>query len=192
MSCSLRVFALCWCLALPFVGSSAQAEEQQPPRMPTRDVDITYKITRPNHAPATRRVRWSAAELLERIDGPHWSTSIFNHSGNEVTLLNGANHTYRKLEGIPRQPIEAELGTHLNRGGESVVAGLHCTEWSWTEDEETHTACMTPDGVLLRLVVDGKIYVEARAVAYRQQPRELFQVPKAYQPALAPEGSHEP
>ncbi len=72
------------------------------------------------------------------------------------------------------------------------MAGLRCTEWSWTEDEERHTACMTPDGVLLRLVVDGKTTVEARAVTYHQQPPELFLVPKDYQPALAPEGAHEP
>jgi hypothetical protein len=177
-------------LALLIIGS--RAEEQQPLRMPTRDVDITYKITRPTHPPVTHRVRWSAAELLERIDGPNRSTSILNHRNNEVTLLNGANHTFLKLESTPRQPIESELGAQLKRDGESVVAGLRCTEWSWTEDEETHTACMTPDGVLLRLVVDGKTTVEARAVTYHQQPPELFQVPKDYQPALAPEGAHEP
>ncbi len=73
--------------------------------MPTRDVDITYKITRPTQPPVTHRVRWSAAELLERIDGPNRSTSILNHRNNEVTLLNGANHTFLKLESTPRQPI---------------------------------------------------------------------------------------
>jgi hypothetical protein len=178
-------------LALLLIGSPTSAEEQ-PQRMPMRDVDISYKITRPNHPPITERVRWSAAEHLQRIDGPNRSSSIFNHNGNEVTLLNGANHTYRKLEGAPRSPIESELGVLLKRDAESIVAGFRCIDWSWIEDVETHTACLTPDGVLLRLVVDGKTTVEARTVTYHQQPPELFEVPKNYAPALAPEGGVDP
>lgn len=174
-------------LILLLAGSSPRAEEQQPQLMPTRDVDITYKITRPRQPTITERVRWSAGEHLERIDGPHKSTSIFDRNGNEVTLLNGASRTYRKLEGAPRQPMEPEQGAVLKRDGESVIAGLRCTDWSWTEDVETHTVCVTPDGVLLRLVVDGKTVMEARSVSYRQQPPELFQVPTNYAPALAPE-----
>ncbi len=179
-------------LALLLIGSSPWAEEQQPQRTPTRDVDISYKITRPHHPPITQRVRWSAAEHLERIDGPNKSTSIFNYNSNEITLLNDANHTYRKLEGAPRQPIKSELGALLQRDGESAVVGFRCIDWSWIDDVETHTACMTPDGVLLRLVVDGKTTVEARAVIYRQQPTEVFEVPSNYTPALAPEGGIEP
>jgi hypothetical protein len=36
-----------------------------------------------------------------------------------------------------------------------------------TEDVETHTICVTQDGVLLRLVVDSQTVMEARAVRYR-------------------------
>jgi hypothetical protein len=68
------------------------------------------------------------------------------------------------------------------------VAGLHCTNWSWTEDVETRTACMTADGVLLRLVVDGYTVIEARTVSYGPQKVELFRIPPDYAPALAPEG----
>jgi hypothetical protein len=32
---------------------------------------------------------------------------------------------------------------------------LHCVSWSWTEDVETRTVCMTEDGVLLRFLIDG-------------------------------------
>jgi hypothetical protein len=65
---------------------------------------------------------------------------------------------------------------------------LHCTDWSWTEDVETHTVCATPDGVMLRLVVDGHTVIEARSVSYGRQAAKLFQVPPDYAPALAPEG----
>jgi hypothetical protein len=178
-------------LVLLLAGSSPRAEEQQPQRMPTRDVDITYDVTRPQQPEIYERVRWLVNQHLERVDSPDGWTSIFDRNGNEITLLNGTSHTFRKLEGGSRQRIEPEQGTPLKRDGEFVVAGLRCIDWSWTEDIETHTACITSDsdGVLLCLVVDGKTMIEARSVNYRQQPPELFEVPSNYAPAFAPEGS---
>ena len=83
---------------------------------------------------------------------------------------------------MPRQPQESRPEATLKRGNESVVAGLHCVDWSWTEDVETRTVCITADGVLLRFLVDGQIVSEARSVGYRPQPAELFQVPPGYAP----------
>ena len=175
-------------LALLLLGSPPRAEER-PLLLPTRDVDISYKITEQHQRPITERVRWSASEHLERVDGPNKSTSIFDHNARVLTLLNGASRTYRKLENAPRQLLEPEPGLALKRGNDSVVAGLACTDWSWTEDVEKHTVCVTPDGVVLRLVIDdSKTVMEARSVHYAAQPAELFRVPPSYAPALAPEG----
>ena len=175
-------------LALALVGSPSAAEEQ-PRLVPTRDVDITYKIMQQRQRPITERVRWSAGEHIERVDGPNKSTSIFDHNARVDTLLNGATRTYRKLENAPRQLLEPEPGAALKRGSDSIVAGLPCTDWSWTEDVEKHTVCVTPDGVVLRLVVDeSKTVMEARSVHYAPQPADLFRVPPSYAPALAPEG----
>ena len=80
----------------------------------------------------------------------------------------------------------------MTRGGQFRVAALLCTEWSWTENAETHTACTTPDGVLLRLTIAGETVAQARSVLYEKQRPELFAVPSGYQPALAPEGGNEP
>jgi hypothetical protein len=93
---------------------------------------------------------------------------------------------------MPRQPEEPAPEAILKRDNESVVAGLHCVNWSWTEDVETRIVCMTEDGVLLRFLVDGKTVSEARSVSYRSQPAELFQVPRGYLPLLAPEGGPVP
>jgi hypothetical protein len=43
-------------------------------------------------------------------------------------------------------------------------------------------------GVMLRLVVDGQTVIEAHSVSYSRQAADLFQVPRDYAPALAPEG----
>jgi hypothetical protein len=180
-------------LALLLAGYPTRAEEQ-PHLLPTRDVDITYEVTRleqPQQPKIRERVRWLAGEHLERVDGPDKSTTIFDRNTHEMTLLMPASRTYRKLEGAPRRPLEPEAGAVLTRGAESVVAGQRCVEWSWTEDEATRRVCATADGVVLRLVVDGKTAFEARAVSYGQQRPELFQVPADYTPALAPDGAFE-
>jgi hypothetical protein len=174
-------------LAVLLVGFPALAAEP-PELLPTRDVDITYDVTRPQQPKIRERVRWLAGEHLERVDGPDKSTTIFDRNANEITLLIPANRSYRKLEDAARRPQEPPPGTTLKRGNELTVAGLHCTEWSWPEDVETHTVCATSDGVLLRLVVDGQTVTEARSVSYGRQRPELFQVPRDYAPALAPEG----
>jgi hypothetical protein len=184
----LRYMPLVASLTLVAVGSPPRSEGQQPQTTPTRDVDISYQITRPGQPVIIERRRWLASQQLRRVDGPDKSTTIFDQNRGEFTLLNPANRTYRTLEGLPRKPMAPQEGTMLKRGSESKIAGLSCTDWSWIDDTETHTACLTPDGVLLRVVIDGQIVMQARSVLYAAQPPELFEVPSGYEPALAPEG----
>lgn len=179
--------------ALAIVLSEASLKAQEQPRLvPTRDVDITYRITRPNEPRVNERVRWSAGAHRERVDGADGSATIFDREANEITLIVPKSRTYRKLDGEPRGPIEPEKGAVLTRGGDSKVAGLACTDWSWVEEGETHTVCATSDGVPLRLGIEGKTRVEARSVSYHKQKPDLFDVPDGYSPALAPEGGPGP
>jgi hypothetical protein len=170
---------------------SARAEER-PQLLPTRDVDITYDVIRSQRPKVRERVRWLAGEHLERVESSGRSITIFDRNAHEVTLLIPANRTYRKLDGAPRRRSEPQPDAVLKRGSDFIIAGLSCTEWSWTEDVETHTLCATADGVMLRLIVDGLTVREARAVTYGLQRAELFRVPPNYTPALAPEGGAEP
>jgi hypothetical protein len=188
---NLRTFSLLALFALVLAGPASAAEEA-PQLLPTRDVDITYDVSRSGEPKIRERVRWLAREHLERVDGPDRSATIFDRGANEITLLTPAKRTYTKLAGAPRRLLDPQPGAAIKRGGEMVVAGLHCIDWSWTEDVETHTACATADGVVLRLVVDGKTVIEARSVKYATQKPELFQVPPDYTPALAPDGAAEP
>jgi hypothetical protein len=178
-------------LGVVLVGSGSQAEERPPP-LPIRDVDITYDLIRPQQPPSRMRVRWLAGEHLERVEATDASATIFDHNSSEITLLIPKSRTYRKLEGQPRSLIQPNEGAVLTRGGQSRVGALACTEWSWTENAQTHTACTTPDGVLLRLAIDGQTVAQARSVRYEEQRPELFEVPSGYEPALAPEGGNEP
>jgi hypothetical protein len=176
-------------LASLLVGPVARAEPSQ--LFPASDVDVIYDVALQSQPHVRERVRWLAAEQLERVDGPHKSTTIFNRRTHQMTLLTSADRTFLQLD-MPRQPEEPAPEATLKRGNESVVAGLPCVDWSWTEDTETRIVCITADGVLLRFLVDNRTVSEARSVSYRPQPVELFQVPPSYTPALAPDGGPVP
>jgi hypothetical protein len=169
-------------------GAAVWAQEEPPQNAPTRDVDIILRIMRPGAAPIVERRRWSASRHLRRVDGPDNAATIFDQSIGALTLLNPANRTYRILQGPAAKRMSPPKGTRVKRGDETKIAGLTCTDWSWMDGIEAHTACLTPDGVLLRLVVDGRIVAQARSVVYAPQPAELFEIPPGYEPALAPEG----
>jgi hypothetical protein len=188
----LRTLLLAAPLAFFLAGAPVRAEDG-PMLQPTRDVDVAYDVTRPEKPKVRERVRWSAAEHLERVDASGRATTIFDHEGHAITLLTPATRTFRKLEQAPRRPLEPEPGAVLKRGAAAVVAGLPCTDWSWTEEGgEQHTVCATADGVILRLVVDGQTFIEARSVKYGPQKADLFRVPANYTPALAAEGAGDP
>ena len=80
------------------VSSLSHSEEQQPQTTPTRDVDITYQITRLGQPAIVERRRWLASLQLRRVDGRDKSATIFDQNREELTLLNAANHTYRTVE----------------------------------------------------------------------------------------------
>ena len=79
------------------VVSSPPRSEEQPQTAPTRDVDITYQITRPGQPAILERQRWLASQHLRRVDGPDNSATIFDQRRGELTVLNAANHTYVTL-----------------------------------------------------------------------------------------------
>jgi hypothetical protein len=175
-------------LSVTAFASLSQSEQQQPETAPTRDVDITYQITQPGQPAIVERRRWLASQHLRRVDGPDKSATIFDQSRGELTLLNAAKHTYLTLIGPAAKRMSPEKGSVLKRGRESQIAGLTCIDWSWMVDTEMHTACLTEDGVLLRLVIDDLIVAKALTVLYAPQPPELFEVPPGYEPTLAPRG----
>ena len=184
----LRYMPLVASLSLVAVGYPLRSEEQQPQTTPTRDVDITYQITRPGQPAIVDRRRWLASQHLRRVDGSDKSATIFDQRQGGIHAPQCCKSHLPHAGGAAAKRMSPQKGTTLKRGGEYKIAGQNCIDWSWMDDTEMHAACLTPDGVLLRLVIDGQIVAEARAVLYAPQPSELFEVPPGYEPALAPEG----
>ena len=70
----VRYLPLVAALLLVTAGTMLRAQETQPEVLPTRDVDISYQITRPNQPTIVERRRWLANEHLQRVDGPDKAT----------------------------------------------------------------------------------------------------------------------
>jgi len=124
--------------------------------VPTKDVDITYGLSWPQRPKTRERRRWRADGHLQRVNGADRSSGIFDATQGEITLFNSKTRTFYRLEDTPRRPADSRKGQVVTWGGKATVAGRHRVEWSWTEDVETQTVCITPDGVPLRLTVDGR------------------------------------
>ena len=154
-------------------------------------VDISYKVTRPHQPAIIERRRWAAGEHLERVDGPDKSTTIFDRNKGEFILLNAGSKTFRKLEGKGRQPPEPEAGINLTRGADAVIAGLHRIEWTGARIQRPTPFARHPRACCAT-VIDGRTIIEARSVHFAPQAAKLFEVPRNYSPALAPEGALEP
>jgi hypothetical protein len=100
-------------LASLLVGKAGA--EQPPQLLPTSDVDVIYEVTVPSQPRIRERVRYLAAELLERVDGPHKSTTVFDRRTHQMTILTSANRTFLKLD-MPQQPEEPGPKATLKRG----------------------------------------------------------------------------
>jgi hypothetical protein len=106
-----RTLPLVVAISAVAVASISRSGEQLPQTAPTRDVDITYRMTQPGLPVTMQRRRWLAGRHLRRVDGPDKSATIFDQSSGELTRMS------------------PEGGTILKRGGESEIAGQNCIDW---------------------------------------------------------------
>lgn len=176
-------------LAILLLNGVASAEPG-PKLIPDRDVDITYRRTPPDEPAFNQRVRWQAGTQLERVDGPRNSVVIIDHRTHYETLLRRDTRSYLKLAVPAGGVLDPTPDVSWINKGQARVAGLPCTEWQWTsqEDDEGHSLCITDDGVLLRERVDGRTVLQARSVKYRKLNPGTFAVPDNYEPSLIPGG----
>jgi hypothetical protein len=188
----MRWLAIRTGLALSLLNGVASAETG-PQLIPSRDVDITYRVSKPNAPTFSRRVRWQASTQLEREDGPGNTIIMVDHKAREQTLLRPETQSFLRVE-LPRDSaLDQEPTGSPTRKGQMRIAGLSCTEWEWTDrgDGKSHRLCVTEDGVLLRETVDGRTVLQAKSVHYRKTKTSTFAVPTNYKPSLAPTGTTE-
>ena len=180
-------------LILIAAGLPATAQ-QQPPAMPSRDVAVRYKV--PNSPPTTDRVAWLVAEGRLRTEGRALTrrvTHLIDTRSGQVTALLDSERTFHDLGRVAptmtRDHSFVRPGTRLTREGADRVAGHACTVWrveaQGSSPDDVRRACITEDGVPLRLVegsgADAETLYEATEVTYGPQDPAQFRVPAGYQ-----------
>lgn len=172
------------------------AAQDRPPDVPTRDVTATYRIEggAPNSGPQTIKMSYKVNGDRMRVDEDHVSYTIMDGTTKHSYMVMLQNRTYMEA---PFDP-QAERGfippgLSFSRVGTDTVAGLPCTIWKAQMENNTSTACITSDGVMLRAEQGGgqgsaAERIVAVSVDYSPQPDSLFVPPAGFRRVQPPPG----
>jgi hypothetical protein len=174
-------------------GAGAQ-QPDQPLLLPTSDVVITYRSDNvPVNGPKKFKVTYAEASKRVRIDFFRWMEAkvpyesvIFDHRENRLITVYPEGKAFTEGpagDGNPGALLRADVT--FSRRGKAVVAHAPCTEWlaqmPGTQDEQD-TACVTDDGIVLRLVSSkpNVLSMTAIAIHYGTPPDGTFDLPAGF------------
>lgn len=173
-------------------GQAGVLASDRPLATPSRDVDVTYET--PTNAPADpqqdhakpamfrQRLRWLQSEQRMRIDPGGGSlymlTDYRAHTLSIVNLAAGAVLDAPAPAGSALAPGGSQ-DVAFAKVGVSQVAGVACQNWRLGPDAPGAViACITADGVTLRVATAQRLLAQAVSVAYVPQDPALFDHPK--------------
>lgn len=179
-------------LALP---SAALAQSAPPALFPTRDVTVSYRMSGgPQGAPQDIQMSWLTSQHLMRVDLPASAQEgpmaggwmLLDQRSNRAQMIMERQRMVMNVEGqvVPGgQGFTPSPNARFTREGSERVAGNACTVWRVEDGSHRARACLTEDGVLLRVQNDARPdqMLEATRVAYGAQDPARFQVPAGYQ-----------
>jgi hypothetical protein len=173
-------------LMLPVIGlvsGPAAADQDRPPAMPTRDVDVTYRAGQGDRT-VVQRSRWSATARKLRLDTPTPGVYVIGDYAEHTLMMvseqaQGVLDMELPADGLPGQAASGSAS--FTRRGDGKVAGHPCTEWETLDRQGQATlACYTEDGVLLEARHGAQILVQATRVVYGALDAATFAVPRSY------------
>jgi len=183
-----RALLLAW--LLPACPALAQDHPPTlPPRLPLRDVDITYVVPTPDGA-ARQRLRYSTTRRALRIDPPGTGLYIvIDFATNRMFTVRTADRSVIDMAAppswMPGQGQGGQTGARYIRRNRTEVSGVPCTEWQTTDSEGRDVRiCFDDQGDMLRATVQtpkGEA-VLALATELRHEPQNpaIFHVPPEY------------
>ena len=176
-------------IAMAVLAASPALAQQRPQTMPTRDVDITYRITRAGQT-LTERTRWLAAQEVQRIEPPgNAMYMLMDHRAHHASMVDDQRHSVVDMALPPHpSPLDPGSDAQFTRRGDDTVAGLACTNWETSSGGAPTTLCFTADGALLRVRIGGTTLVEAVTVSYSPADPAAFAAPAGYEHVVPPQG----
>jgi hypothetical protein len=198
-----RVAALAaFLLGLAAPAALAQGTASGPVIAPTRDVAVTYRTTGGRNA-GELRIAWLVAEEKMRLETPGGALIQDGRAKRDIILMTeqrmfveGASDRRRGRGWSLAGPDDK-----VTREGADRVAGHECVVWRIEakkedpdDEAEAKRACVTADGVPLRVVEEKgeeRSTTVATRVEYARQDPAQFRVPEGYRPfdpsAFAPQ-----
>lgn len=157
--------------------------QDRPPTIPTRDVDVTYRMVQPiEGGPALmQRMRWSVATGRLRVDPPSPALyMIVDYRARRMAVVHPADRAVVDMTTSgPGLPGSSAGGfTRLDIGH---VAGTACSNWQTRDTNgQVVTVCITAEGVMLRASQGDNVLLEAASVNYDTQDPGAFLPPDGY------------
>jgi hypothetical protein len=162
---------------------------------PSHDVAVTYRIqtAEPNGATAigTIQMYWTSQGTLLRLDSQNnTGYMLIDYAASQMTLILYAQKVALNVSFDPHLApgLNIPPDATITRSGADTVAGTPCTEWTMQAAQYAAHACITQDGLVLRLgrAAHAPPALEAVSVSYGHQPPSLFSIPPGYKQIMAP------
>ena len=169
-------------LAVDGHAAESVATPAGPHVTPSVDVPVRYEVSAPDGHPAAHQdMRWQVASLRQRID-PEGAAVYMVTSWKDQTLT-VVDTTGRRISTMPAPGARLTLpgdipAGNFQRVGTDVVAGQACVLWRTADqDGKASDACYTDDGILVRVMQQGHVMVQAVLVERTPQTDGLFTLP---------------
>lgn len=186
-------------VALTAILSSARAawaqQAEMPVLLPKSDVAVIYRFDRAGLQDYHKwQITYGDGNQRVRFDYFRWVeakypflTVIYDRPANRFITIHPENKTYSERPiGNAANPggfLRADMS--FTRLGTAVVAFATCTDWKVQEpgvNDEQDTACVTEDGIVLR-ILSSKPNVStmtATAIRYGAPPEGVFDPPAGF------------
>ena len=187
-------------LVLGLAAAPALAQDR-PPMMPSRDVAVTYRMVGGEGGGGAQQIQmsWLVAQGLHRVDmgaGQGWMVSDTRNNRGFMVM-----ERERMVMDMPdtRRGGGPQMGqpgasARMTREGSATVAGNSCTVWKIEDQGRESRACITNDGVMLRVLgrdpaTPGRESgMEATQVTFGTQDPARFARPAGFQVMQMPGG----
>lgn len=153
--------------------------DDAPPLLPTRDVVVTYKQVG-HGGPRDIKISQRAQSSIMRVEtSGQPGYLLVDRQSQRASAVMEAQGYYLDMSAnrVPQQGQWPDDKISFTRGKDDVVAGQGCTNWDYKTARGNGTACVTADGVLLRILALSGNGLEASQVSYEPQSPSRFTAP---------------
>ena len=165
-------------LILALAATPAWAEDA-PLLRASRDVTVSYSLVG-RGAPRDIKISQRAGASIRRVEtaGQPGYVLVDRQSQRASAVMESQGYYIdMSANRVPQEGQWPDDTISFTRGADTQVAGLGCTNWGYKTPRGSGTACVTADGVLLRILALSGNGIEARQVSYEPQSPSHFAAP---------------